>query len=161
MNKLLQRGCCDKLFSGFTFQDLRIAAPPYSKGVYAIRIRKRGKPPPEIASQIKALIDGLAWPVVGDFVLGRITRLERIGHCSIIYIGSAGTHTGSSNTLRGRYEEFAGRHTAMYPLWALVYFGWELDFGWVEAKDAASDERELKNRYKVKHGGKLPALVER
>lgn len=161
MNELLQPVCCNKLFSDFTFQDLRKAEPPYSKGVYAVRISKRGKSAPEVASQIKQLIDGLTWPTVGDFILSRITRLERIGQCSIIYIGSAGTRKDSHNTLRGRYEEFAGRHTAMYPLWALAYFGWNLDFGWIVTKDAASAEKGLKNRYKARHGGTLPALVER
>ncbi|MGH9879756.1 MAG: hypothetical protein ACRD5H_19175, partial [Nitrososphaerales archaeon] len=98
MVKPSQAACCDNLFSMFTFQNLRIAAPPYGRGVYAIRIRKRSKSGPEISSQIKRLIDELGWPVVGGSILGRITRLERIAQCPIIYIGSAGTRTDSSNT---------------------------------------------------------------
>jgi hypothetical protein len=49
----------------------------------------------------------------------------------------------------------------MYPLWALTFFGWELDFGWQETQDAGSAEKELKKRYKAGHGGKLPAMVEK
>jgi hypothetical protein len=76
-------------------------------------------------------------------------------------MGSAGTRQDSKNTLARRYKEFSGRHTAMYPLWALIYSGWELEFGWIETSHADETEKELKARYKQKHGDKLPAIVER
>jgi len=49
----------------------------------------------------------------------------------------------------------------MYPLWALLYFGWELEYGWVEDEKPAELEETLKRRYRQVHRGKLPALVDR
>jgi len=61
--------------------------------------------------------------------------------------------------LKGRYQEFSGRHTAMYPIWALLYFGWELEFGWKEEEDPRNAESKLKQKYAERHNNKLPALV--
>jgi hypothetical protein len=47
----------------------------------------------------------------------------------------------------------------MFPVWALTYFGWKLDFGWFEVEDAGGFENRLKEVYKAKHSDKLPALV--
>lgn len=153
--------CCGDLFDGFCFQDLRCAEPPNTKGVYVIRVGRRGQPVGEIIACVKRLIGELNWPQVGDFVLRRVRRLERIGQCPVIYIGSAGTSSDSRNTLLGRYKEFSGRHTAMYPMWALLYFGWELEFGWLETDKAGDLEAKTKEGYRQKHDGKLPAIVER
>lgn len=49
----------------------------------------------------------------------------------------------------------------MYPLWALLYFDWELEYGWLEDSNPASVEVNLKQSYKQNHAGKLPAIVDR
>ena len=61
----------------------------------------------------------------------------------------------------GPYEEFAGRHTIMYPLWALVASDWERAYGWCGADQAAQLEAYLKQCYKQQHDNNLPALVQR
>jgi len=161
MNILIQRDCCNKLFDDFMFQDLKSALPPKKKGVYAIRVKQAGVSVKEIYEKLYQLLQKLNWKMIEEKVLSRINRLEKINQCSIIYIGSAGTHKGSKNTLKGRYKEFAGRHTAMYPIWALVYFGWKLEFGWKETENPSQLEDQLKQKYKKLHNDKLPALVER
>jgi hypothetical protein len=156
-----QGTCCDNLFSGFTFHDIRHANPPARKGVYFIRVKQRGTPVVEILQQVRKVIRHLDWPIVGDKMLNRIKRLEGIDSCPVIYIGSAGTRQGSKHTLKGRYADFAERHTAMYPLWSLLYFGWDLEYGWMEEENPADLEESLKRRYKESHMGKLPPLVYR
>jgi elongation factor P--beta-lysine ligase len=47
----------------------------------------------------------------------------------------------------------------MYPIWALLYFGWELEFGWKEEEDPRNAESKLKQKYAERHNNKLPALV--
>ncbi len=153
--------CCSSLFSSFVFQDIRNARPPERRGVYVIRVKRMGTPTEEIVRQVEQLVQGLGWSMVGDKVLNRIRRLEKVHHCSTIYIGSAGTRAESRNTLRGRYEEFSGRHTVMYPLWALLFFGWELEYGWREEASPDVAEGHLKEVYRRNHQGKLPALVHR
>jgi len=45
----------------------------------------------------------------------------------------------------GRYRDLARRHTALYPRWVLLYFGWELEYGW-----KVSDEpKELETAEKM------------
>jgi len=154
--------CCSNLFAEFTFQDLTNAKPPSEKGVYVIKIKRRGKASPqEMIEKTKQLISGISWDLVVEFVLSRVKRLDNIRNCPIIYIGSAGTQSGSKNTLKDRYEEFSNRHTAMYPVWVLLYFGWELEFGWKKSDRPKQEEEELKIKYQKLHDGKLPALVER
>jgi len=161
MNELAHADCCREIFSNFQFQNMPDAKPPNKKGVYAIGFTLRGKGSSEIVAQVEQLVDKLGWSQVGEFVLGRVRRIERIGECPIIYIGSAGTGSDSKNTLSHRHKEFSSRHTAMYPIWALVYFGWQLEFGWVEEENAGRAEKEIKEQYKEAHGGRLPALVQR
>ncbi len=98
---------------------------------------------------------------IGKKMSNRIERLKKVKVCSIVYIGSAGTGTESNHTLLGRYEDFAGRHTVMYPIWALLYSGWDLEYGWVQNKTPNILERRLKLKYKELHKGELPALVKR
>ncbi len=150
-----------KPFSAFTFTDIRAAKPPDQRGLYVIRVKQQGTPVPNIVRNAAAVIQQLQWPMVEDKMLNRIARLHNIGECPVLYIGSAGTRTESRNTLRGRYEEFAGRHTSMFPLWALLYFGWNLEYGWKIADAANTAEAELKQVYQAHHNGKLPALVNR
>jgi len=162
MNSQNQGGCCNSLFTEFQFQDLQSASPPDEKGVYVIRVKKEGCPVKKIIEIVKQLVQNLKWEFVENYILSRIDRLESITQCPIIYIGSAGTQKGSKNTLKGRYKEFSTRHTAMYPIWALLYFGWELEFGWKEEKNYPKNiETQLKQKYKEKHENKLPALVKK
>lgn len=62
------------------------------------------------------LARSIGWDVAGRFLCSRLGRLLAIDGCPTIYIGSAGTHAGSKNTLHARYLEFATRHTAQYPV---------------------------------------------
>jgi hypothetical protein len=100
--------------------------------------------------------------VAGRFLCSRFDRLSKIGDCPTIYIGSAGTYAGSKNTLKGRYLELATRHTAKYPIWALLSSGWELQYGWmVVDENPGTAEEALKGQYRKAHAGELPALVSR
>lgn len=132
------------------------------EGAYVIRIKSRSDITPEImVDNTKKLISRIGWRLVENHIMNRVERLKRIGHCPVIYIGSAGTQRGSGNTLEGRYEEFSGRHTAMYPIWVLLYFGWKLEFGWKKCEEPSLEEKRLKEKYRETHQGKIPALVER
>jgi len=160
--------CCLNLFNEFTFEDLTNAKPPgrkggkKGKGVYVIQIKSRASEAPEvIVRKVKQLVSGLKWKLVEDYVMSRIGRLIKIGPCPVIYIGSAGTQQQSKNTLKHRYAELASRHTAMYPIWALLYFGWKLKYGWKECENPLVEEERIKKRYKDLHQGKSPALVEK
>ncbi len=159
MNRHNQVNCCEDLFTEFKFQDLRSASPPNKRGVYVLRVKKEGSSVKEIVEQLKQLVQNLNWTLVENYILNRISRLEKINQCPIIYIGAAGTHKDSKNTLKGRYKEFSMRHTVMYPIWALLYFGWELEFGWREEDDPGNVESQLKQKYIERHKNKLPALV--
>lgn len=59
----------------------------------------------------------------------------------------------------GPYEEFAGRHTIMYPLWALLASDWELAYGWCVADQAAQLEAYLKQCYKQQKSLKCKAIL--
>jgi len=111
MNSHNQEDCCGNLFNKFTFKNLRKAnlllkKLPNKKGVYVIRVKERGVSVEEIIEKVKQFVQNLDWKLVGKFILNRISRLENINKCSIIYIGSAGTRKSSKNTLKGRYKEF-------------------------------------------------------
>jgi len=154
--------CCSDIFTDFTFEDLTNADPPDEKGVYVIKIKSKSEVPPSVMiEKTRQLLLGLNWNLVTDFIMSRVERLSKIGNCPIIYIGSAGGQRGSKNTLRGRYREFSLRHTAMYPIWVLLYFNWKLEFGWKKSIRPKQEEEELKIKYRRLHNGKLPALVER
>jgi len=154
--------CCSNLFANFKFEDLTCAQPPAEKGVYVIKIKNKNNVSPNtMVNKTHALISKLGWRLVQDFIMDRVNRLKNIEDCPIIYIGSAGFQRGSRNTLIGRYTEFSGRHTIMYPIWVLLYFGWKLEFGWKVCDDPKLEEDQLKKQYKKLHSGKLPALVSR
>ena len=154
--------CCNGLFDAFEFTRFQDAEPPKRKGVYVIRIHRRGTPAEEVHDKAIALAESIGWDVADRFLCSRFDRLSKIGDCPTIYIGSAGTYAGSKNTLKGRYLELATRHTAKYPIWALLSSGWELQYGWMIVDDNPGDvEAALKERYQETHGGNLPALVNR
>lgn len=152
---------CTEIFEGFRFEDLRSADPPDLKGVYVIRVEKNGIDIEQINSRVNDVLRKINWPLLSRKVNSRLARLSRMDKCPYIYIGSAGPKPGSKHTLRGRYRDFSARHTAMYPLWALLYFGWDLEYGWLVVEDSARLEEELKSRYRRVHDGRLPALVSR
>ena len=152
---------CKNLFTAFCFRDLRFAEPPDMKGVYVIRVRQEGLPVDSVLSGVRHVVKSLNWPAVGEKIMDRTQRIMMIDDCPIIYIGSAGTNPKSKQTLQGRYNDFAGRHTAMFPLWALVYHHWDLKYGYRAVGDSGASEANLKSRYREIHGGRLPALVYR
>jgi len=145
-----QTNCCDNLLAEFKFENLTTAEPPDEKGVYAIRIKSRNEKTPQIMiEKTRQLVLHNRWKSVEGYIMNRVGRLKKITDCPIIYIGSAGTQAGSKNTIRGRHKEFCSRHTAMYPIWVLIYFGWELEFGWkAVAQNPKHGEEELKGKYK-------------
>ncbi len=156
-----QGKCCDELYYEFKFQDLIIAQPPRKKGVYIIRVKNKGENKTTIIEKVQTLVTSINWDLVNTHVMSRVKRLGRIGQCPVIYIGSAGTQPKSKNTLKNRYKELSNRHTAMYPIWALLYFGWKLEYGWKVCEDSKGEEVTLKKAYQQIHQGKLPAIVER
>lgn len=83
---------CSALFTDLKFEDLTCADPPDEKGVYIIKIKSR------------------------------VERLSKIGNCPMIYIGSGRRSTWKPKYIEGSYREFSLRHTAMYPIWVLLYF---------------------------------------
>lgn len=149
---------CDQIFADFRWYDLvtiRMKMLPKDAGVYAVRVRERGKPVEWITSRSHALLGKIGWFSLENYVLSRIRRLENIGDCPVIYIGAAPT------SLRGRYKDMCGeRHTAFYPIVALLFAGWKLDFGSFEDNEPAKKERLLKEQFRKVHGT-LPALVQR
>ena len=154
--------CCSNIFTDFTFEDLTNADPPNEKGVYVIKVKSKSEVPPNVMiEKTRQLLSGLNWNLVIEFIMSRVERLSKIGNCPIIYIGSAGGQRGSQNTLKGRYREFSLRHTAMYPIWVLLYFNWKLEFGWKKSVNLKREENKLKIKYRKLHNRKLPALVER
>jgi hypothetical protein len=68
--------------------------------------------------------------MVQAYITSRIARINNITGCPVISPGSAGTNKKSRHTLAGRYRDLASRHSAQYTLWALLYSGWELEYGW-------------------------------
>jgi hypothetical protein len=153
--------CGMDLFADFTFEDIMKANPPEKKGVYVIKIKKRGMAPDKIISQLTTYITDLRWEMVEDYLTSRIARITNITECPVIYLGSAGTSHKSRHTLAGRYRDLASRHTAQYPLWALLYFDWELEYGWKVSDEPKELAAELKKKYRKRRKGKLPALVGR
>jgi len=153
--------CCRNLFGGFNFENLKTAKPPKEKGIYVLKVNRKGKPIGEIVEQAKRFVEQLNWPMVGDFIRRRIMRLEKIEQCPVIYIGSAGAKKPNRGNLSGRYNMFAGRHTAMYPICALLYLDWDLEYGWIQDEHPDEAEKKLKQKYQERHEGKLPPLVDR
>ena len=163
MNIRAHTNCCDNLFTEFEFRNLESVQPPDEKGVYVIRIKRRNKNTPKIMiEKTEQLVSGIEWELVKNYIMNRVKRLQKIEDCPIIYIGCAGARRGSKNTIKKRYKEFSTRHTAMCPIWVLIYFGWKLEFGWrIIGQNPKRKEGELKEKYKKMHSGKLPALVKR
>jgi hypothetical protein len=118
-------------------------------------------PTSEIMQTLAPHVSRLRWETAEKYLLNRIGRILKITDCPLIYIGSAGTNPGSRHTLAGRYRDLVSRHTIQSPVWALLYFGWELDFGWKVAENPKELERDLKERYETRQQRMPPALVMR
>jgi hypothetical protein len=154
--------CCTdfrNMICQFNFEPLESADPPDSKGVYILRVKNEGKSVDDIIRTLSKTTTRIYWPQVREYLLGRIGRLNQIAECDILYIGCGGRNEESKNTLKKRYQEFASRHTIQFPLWALLYFGWKIEYGWLKTKAPWIVEAELKKHYKSAHGNKLPPLV--
>jgi hypothetical protein len=150
---------CDPIFKDFEWCELATLRVRDNrldgKGVYALRVRERGDAVGNIISDVKKCLDKLGWLEFEDFVMSRVSRLENIQECPIIYVGAA------PNTLKGRYRDLCGRrHTALFAVLALLHGGWKLEFGWLKCDNPLQKEKILKEQYRNVHG-KLPALMKR
>ena len=152
---------CDQIFSEFVFEPMTHANPPKVRGVYVIRFIERGSPISDVITGSIEIVKELGWPLIENKMVNRLHRLKGIEQCPYIYIGSAGSTGKRKFHLAGRYRDFAGRHTAMFPIWALIYFQWILEYGWMVTKEPKYEEAALKDSYRQLHAGKLPALVYR
>ncbi len=152
---------CASLFSEFIFAPIEQAEPPSARGIYVVRVADHGHLVRHVLTAADSAVAHLAWPMVEKKMHARLARMNRITSCPIIYLGSAGIGESSAHTLHGRYHDFAGRHTAMFPIWALLYHGWKLDYGWFTTDHPREMEIDLKNKFMALHEGNLPALVER
>ena len=152
---------CEAIFNQFIFENIKTISPPNELGVYTIRINKAGEPVDCILKNTKQIIEKLEWNLVTVYMEKRINRISRIEECPYIYIGKAGgenKHNGQKG-LYFRFQKFKNNHTAMMPLWVLLYFGWDLEYGYYICNDPQNIENELKISYKGIHGV-LPALVD-
>ncbi|MHA1594593.1 MAG: DUF7664 domain-containing protein [Candidatus Baldrarchaeia archaeon] len=150
---------CDTLFCGFLWHELSTLKAhdlPKEPGVYVIRIIKKGEETEKAKHKLEDVISKTNWKELISYVNSRLNRITRIENCPVIYIGS-------TSDIRTRYRDLAGiRHTAFFPILALLLCGWELDYGFKTVpskKDAKHLEDELKRKYEDLHG-MLPALVE-
>ena len=154
---------CDYLFKIFNFYDITQLDKNYipgERGIYAIKIKEEGRNIDEIMNQIDIILKKLNWNIVANHIGNRIQRLKNIDpkECPIIYVGSAGSKGQGKNTLRSRLDEFKNRHTIMYPIWTMIYFGWKLEYGWHISDEPLDEEKDFKQSYEKIHGS-LPALV--
>lgn len=150
---------CDSLFHDFLWHELstlRAHNLPGVPGVYVIRVIEKGEDMEEAKRQLEDIILKASWKELIEYVNSRLRRVLRIRDCPVIYIGSTGN-------LRSRYKDLAGiRHTAFFPILALLLSRWNLDYGFKIAsskKEAEHLENELKRGYIDIHG-MLPALIE-
>jgi hypothetical protein len=157
----MRKDCGLDLFWDFEFDDITKAKPPDTKGVYVIQVRKPGMPPDEILKTLGSHNGHPNGEKVREDLLKRIGRIQNIGDCPILFIGSSGGRPGSRPTLKTRHRDLTRRHTARLSIQALLRFGWELDFGWKAADNPGELEAELKGRYLSRGRRALPALAVR
>ena len=155
------RCACEGIFKDFRWLDLGEVCSsdlPDVPGVYAIRVAERGMDVKEVCRGFLSFLEGSKWAELLSYVRSRLARLERISACPILYIGSA------PKSIRVRFKDLSGiRHTAFFPILALMLGGWKLQYGFLTVKsdhEAKELEKRLKSKYAEFHGS-LPALVER
>ena len=160
---------CDYLFNGFRWGELvgiRARDLPNEPGVYVIRVIERGLNVESTISYLNDVLGRTKWYEFLRYVNSRLNRLRRIGDCPVIYIGSTSglRGVGAKSSIRSRYVDLAGRrHTAFFPILALLLAGWRLDYGFKTTNshsEAKELEERLKKEYREIHGA-LPALVAR
>jgi len=150
----MRKDCGLDLFWDFVFDDITRAKPPDTGGVYVIQVRKPGIPPDEIMKNLESHPGHLAGGKGKENLLKQTGRIQNIGDCPILYIGSA----AGKKTLSGMHRELNRRHTARFPIRALLSSGWELDFGWKATENPGEAEAELKERYLNRGRRSPPAL---
>jgi len=155
---------CDTLFQGFKWHELRLLrSRDLSKtpSVYVLRVTEKSEDLSYVSRKILELVENTEWNELIRYVESRLARLDRIGECPVIYIGSTGARRSG---LRSRLMDLAGRrHTAFFPVFTILVAHWKIDFGFVTCstvEEARRLEKDIKQRYKEIHGG-LPALVNR
>lgn len=149
---------CGELVSGFRFFGLAAddppILPPRDNGVYGIRIARRGGPVGEVIEAVTSLLAPIVWARLKRSISTQISRLSAIGDCDLLYLGMAGE-------LYGRWDQLTWSHPAMVPLAALLYHGWQVEFGWLLSDNPAETEKHLKTAYRQTHRNRLPALMQR
>jgi len=76
--------CCNGLFDAFEFTRFQDAEPPKRKGVYVIRVHRRGMPVREVHEKAVCLAGSIGWDVASQFLCSRFDRLSEIGSCPTI-----------------------------------------------------------------------------
>ncbi|RLE67503.1 MAG: hypothetical protein DRJ43_07325 [Thermoprotei archaeon] len=154
---------CDEVFREFWWSELTRIDPrrlPREPGVYAIRVLERGRDPLYVYDEAMKWLNKTRWSALISYAGRRLRRLRRIGECPVIYIGAT---TGRRGHIRSRYRDLAGvRHTALFPILALLLAGWRLEYGYTitkSSKEAKELEKRIKDQYRSVHG-RPPALVE-
>ena len=129
---------------------------PRKPGVYATRVIERGGGLINARLKLEEIVLQTGWDELTRYVASRLARIFRIRDCLLIYIGSA-------DNIKSRFKDLAGRrHTAFFPILALLLSKWKLDYGFKTVsskKEAEWLEEELKKKYQKMHRF-LPALVE-
>ena len=159
-NKPLGSECkCDHLFKGFHWHELptlKASQLPKKPGVYTIRVIERGEDLINTKLKLEEIVLQTEWSELTRYVTRRLTRISHIRDCPLIYIGS-------TDNIKSRFMDLAGRrHTAFFPVLALLLSKWKLDYGFKTVssrKEAEQLEEKLKKEYQKIHGF-LPALVE-
>jgi hypothetical protein len=146
---------CRDLVHDIQFSKWDEVCPPHEAGLYAIRVAERGSISPAelLAAPFLRLLRS-RWKKY-EWVCDQVALVTRIEECDIIYVGCA-------KCLSTRFGDLSwGQHPAAWPVAALLCSGWELEYGWRRNADYRSEENGLKEAYKARHSGNLPALMKR
>lgn len=117
---------CDHILEGFRWHELSILKAshlPSKPGVYVIRVIKRGESLIKVKLRLDEIILQAGWDKLNRYVASRLVRIFRIKYCPLIYLGS-------TDNIKLRFKDLAGRrHTAFFPILALMLSKWRLDYG--------------------------------
>ncbi len=117
---------CDYIFEGFYWHELatlKASHLPRKPGVYVIRVIEKRDEPINARRNLEEIILRSSWDELIQYVSNRLARLLRIGDCPLLYIGS-------TDSIKSRFKDLAGvRHTAFFPILALLLSNWRLDYG--------------------------------
>jgi hypothetical protein len=147
---------CQGLFSGFQFEDWEAAEPPWTFGIYAVRISHRERPIAEILQATESFIQSFSWPQLRNALSGYLKRVKRISDCDVVYVGRGGGFkkdgTPNNSSIGERHYQLTWSHQVGGAVAILDYFGWKCQFGWREHADPPAEEKHLSNDYKRIHG---------